>query len=156
MKESSLSFNRYLTHGSPTLLFSWGFTVSYSYFYIQTHFLLHTHTQATLIINLSNYSPTAYSIVHGSVFVSYTSARFCFSVSLCPSVRLLAKPQGTVAVWCNVPRGRTLLAAPPEGDDGGGGRGNRGTFPVEMGLSLHQLLLQLQREAGRSLGNKAL
>lgn len=34
------------------------------------------------------------------------------------------------------------------------GRGNRGTFPVEMGLSLHQLLLQLQQWAYRSLGTK--
>lgn len=43
------------------------------------------------------------------------------SASVCPSVRLLAEPQGTLAVWCNVPRRKTLLAAPPErGCDGGG------------------------------------
>lgn len=67
---------------------------------------------------------------------------------------LLGKPQGTLSVCCDVPRGKNLLAGPPEGCDGGGGggRGNRDTFPVEIGLSLHQLLLQLQRGACRSLG----
>lgn len=153
MKEPSLSFNRYLTHGSPTLLFSWCFIVSSPCFYIQTPlFAAYTHTQATLIYPIIPSQPTASSMwvcseLHVCSFVSVT-------VCLCPSVHLLAEPQGTLAVWCNVPRGRTLLAAPPEGDEGGGGRGNRGTFPVEMGLSLHQLLLQLQREASRSLGTK--
>lgn len=78
-------------------------------------------------------------------------------ICLCPSVCLFAEPQGTSAVWRNVPKGRTLLAAPPEGgnvEEGGWRRGNRGTFPVEMGLSLHQLLLQLQWEACRSMGTK--
>lgn len=32
---------------------------------------------------------------------------------------------------------------------GGGWKGNRGTFPVEMGLSLHQLLLQLLQKPGK-------
>lgn len=68
-----------------------------------------------------------------------------------PSARLLVEPQGTQIVWCHVPRGKTLLAAPPEGGDGcagggGGWKGKRGTFPVEMGLSLPQLLLQLLKE----------
>lgn len=37
-----------------------------------TFWRTHTHTHATLIIDLSNYSLTAYSIVHVSVLVSYT------------------------------------------------------------------------------------
>lgn len=32
---------------------------------------------------------------------------------------------------------------------GGGRKGNRGTFPVEMGLSLRQLLLQLLQKPGK-------
>lgn len=49
-------------------------------------------------------------------------------------------------------RGEDIVGRATRGDDGcaggGGGReGNRGTFPVEMGLSLPQLLLQLLKEA---------
>lgn len=36
------------------------------------------------------------------------------SICLCQSVCLLTEPQGTLTVWCNVPKGRTLLAAPQE------------------------------------------
>lgn len=43
------------------------------------------------------------------------------AVYLCPSVRLLNEPGGTLAVWCSVPRGWNLLAAPPQGGGGGGG-----------------------------------
>lgn len=160
MKETSLSFNRYFTHGNPSFLFSWCFTVRSPCFYIQTQqFLLHTPTQAVLIINLSNYSLTAHNIVHVIVSISYTCVQICFCVCLCvclcPSVRLLFEPQGTFAVQYNVPRGSTLLAAPPRGGEcRWWGQGNQGTFPVEMGLSLHQLLLQLQREACRSLGTR--
>lgn len=116
MKESNLSFNCYLTHGSLTLLFYWCLTVR------SPCFSRSRNTQANLIINLSSYSLTAYTIVHASVFVSYSSVKFCFCVCLYPSVRLLAEPQGTLAVWCNVPRGRILLAAPPERGGGGGGK----------------------------------
>lgn len=47
------------------------------------------------------------------------------SICLCQSVCLLAEPQGTLAVWCSVPKGSILLAAPQEegvvGGVGGGG-----------------------------------
>lgn len=85
------------------------------FLYPDTQVLLHTPTQATLIINLCTYSLTACSSVH----VSYRThvCRFDpLSVCLCPSGCLLAEPQGTIAVWCNAPRGRTLLAAPPRGE----------------------------------------
>lgn len=84
------------------------------------------------------------------------SCLYCLYACLWLPACLLAKPQGTLIVCCNVPRGKNLLAAPPEGCDAGcgGGQGNRDTFPVEIGLSLHQLLLQLQRGARRSLGTK--
>lgn len=152
MKETSLSF----THGSPTLLFSWCFTVRSLCFYIQTNqFLLHTPTQSALIINLPNYFPP--SLQHCPCDCVYTlRVYFCF-LSVSVFVRLL--------VYSLSPRERSLSGVTfPEGGlcwlrhQGGEcrwwGQGNRGAFPVEMGLSLHQLLLQLQQEACRSLGTR--
>lgn len=45
--------------------------------------------------------------------------------------------------WLRHQRGMMVAVA------GGGWKGNRGTFPVEMGLSLHQLLLQLLQKPGK-------
>lgn len=42
---------------------------------------------------------------------------------------LLTKPQGTLIVCCNVPRGKNLLAAPPEGCDTGGEGGGGARKP---------------------------
>lgn len=53
MKESSCYFNRYLTPGSPALLFSWCLIAISSTSRHSTYSCM--HTQATLIINLSNY-----------------------------------------------------------------------------------------------------
>lgn len=67
------------------MLFSWCFTVSSPCFYIHTHCCcIHTDTQATLIINLSNYSLTVYSIVHVGLLATHVCS--FVSVSVCASV----------------------------------------------------------------------
>ena len=116
----------------------------------------HIHTQATVIIHLSNYSLTAYSMVLVTAFVSYTcfvSAPVCVSVSLsvCSSTR---QAPGNFNCLVQGSQEEDFVGCATRGGWWWRGRGNRGTFPVEMGLSLHQLLLQLQQEACRSLGTK--
>lgn len=81
--------------------------------------------------NLLLFWPKSFSIIHRDALncklnsnvikiFSHKVTPVCRSVPalftrLRPSARLLAEPRGTQTVWCDVPGGRTLLAAPPEG-----------------------------------------
>lgn len=80
------------------------------------------------------------------------------SICLCQSVCLLAEPQGTLAVWCNVPKGRTLLAAPQEeGSVGKGVEGARKAGHISCGNGVITSPITGAITVGglQKLGNKA-
>lgn len=87
----------------------------------------------------------------GGCFCTHSWA--CLWLSAC----LFATPEGTLIVCLNVSQGEEFAGCAARGTWWRWwwwGQGNWGTFPVEMGLSLHQLLLQLEWGACRSLGTK--
>lgn len=107
----------------------------------------HTALQLSLnfnMIKLFSRSPK----LHKSAVLSRCCLRvFVHLLVYLPSLRELklsgARSQGGGHCWLRHHRGTMVAVA------GGGWKGNRATFPVEMGLSLPQLLLQLLQKPGK-------
>ncbi len=120
MKERSLSFNLYVTHGSPTLLFSWCFTLSYSCFDIQTcrttplqHIMLYSLNVFSCLafIRVARYpDECVYKLYICLVLFLYLCV--CVSLYICSSTHQ-APGNFSCLVQCS-------HGEPPEGDDGGG------------------------------------